>query len=100
MANSKVIKRSVSVEQRAGVTLTLSNEEAYALRTLLSNVGGDSSTTPRGYADDIGIALDAAGYYSFGKTFIAQETHVGGVYFAKASRQQFDERVEELTVRV
>ena len=45
------------------VTITLTGDEAYALATVCSRIGGDPADTPRGHMDTIRVKLEGEGFY-------------------------------------
>ncbi|MER6086553.1 hypothetical protein [Streptomyces bluensis] len=51
-----------------GVTLTLETEEAEALMTLVGNITGHNTDSPRKHTDAIYYALDRAGISTYGKS--------------------------------
>lgn len=66
MATAKVIKSTHKriIEQLVDckeVTLTLTENEARFLRSVMEKIGGDPSDTPRRFSDAIGKALDDIG---------------------------------------
>ena len=62
MAEAVKQTRSKTIQVSDGVTLFLSDEEAFTLKAILSRVGGPIKTSPRGHADNIRHTLVDAGY--------------------------------------
>lgn len=75
----KVVQEVVT-EHPNYVELNLKPEEAAALFSVLSNVGGHPDTTPRGLTDSIYEALQSAGVKRHPKARFTTQ-NVGGLYF-------------------
>lgn len=58
MAKAEIVSEVVTIET---VTLTLSRDEAQALRDVTAKVGADGASTRRDHLVDIAIALNKAG---------------------------------------
>jgi hypothetical protein len=62
--------------------LKLSANEARAIRTVLSRIGGDICNSPRVYTDEVLEALDRAGVESFPESVLDKNSgKKGEIYF-------------------
>lgn len=77
---TKVVTKTVEVEEPDGIVLHLTDEEAQTLHYITRRIGGDPRG-PRGHADSIGLAL-----YEAGVSYAVSVEAVDGMRFPSAFR--------------
>lgn len=75
------VEKTVTVDEDV-VTLTMTVDEAYVLRAILSRVHGDPTDSPRKHSREVWLALRGVGV-TFENAYESYGLLSGGIYFAE-----------------